>query len=98
MRGRMGEQGRLMPSRKALVAGAAGFIGSHVARHLLAGGWEVIALDDLSGGYVDQVPAQAIFVQGSITDEKLIADLFARHCFDAVYHLAAYAAEGLSHF
>jgi UDP-glucose 4-epimerase len=98
MRGRMVEHGRLMPSRKALVTGAAGFIGSHVARHLLAGGWEIVALDDLSGGYVDQVPAGAEFVRGSINDEKLVADLFARHRFDAVYHLAAYAAEGLSHF
>jgi UDP-glucose 4-epimerase len=55
-------------------------------------------LDDLSGGFKENVPAQAAFVKGSITDANLIADLFERYAFDYVYHLAAYAAEGLSHF
>lgn len=83
---------------KALVTGAAGFIGSHVTRHLLAQGHEVTALDDLSGGFRDQVPAGAEFIEGSVTDAKLINDLFARKRFDYVFHLGAYAAEGLSHF
>jgi UDP-glucose 4-epimerase len=83
---------------KSLVTGGAGFIGSHVARHGLALGQEVVVLDDLSGGFRDQVPAGALFVQGSITDCELIQRLFAEHKFDYVYHLAAYAAEGLSHF
>jgi UDP-glucose 4-epimerase len=85
-------------NRTALVTGAAGFIGSHVCRHLLDAGFEVVGLDDLSGGYKDYVPAGAKFVEGSITDTKLIAELFGKYKFDAVYHLAAYAAEGLSHF
>jgi len=83
---------------KALVTGGAGFIGSHVARHVLARGTDVVVLDDLSGGYPDNVPAGAQLVQGSITDPALLRDLFERHRFDHVYHLAAYAAEGLSHF
>lgn len=83
---------------KSLVTGAAGFIGSHVARHCLALGHEVIALDDLSGGFPDQVPAGAVLVEGSVTDHGLLDRLFAEHRFDYVYHLAAYAAEGLSHF
>jgi UDP-glucose 4-epimerase len=83
---------------KSLVTGGAGFIGSHVAQHCLAAGQEVVVLDDLSGGFRDQVPAGAEFVAGSITDYALIQDLFAEHKFDYVYHLAAYAAEGLSHF
>jgi UDP-glucose 4-epimerase len=37
-------------------------------------------------------------VEGSVLDHVLIDQLFASHGFDAVYHLAAYAAEGLSHF
>ena len=82
----------------SLVTGGAGFIGSHVARHCLAMGHQVIVLDDLSGGFEDQVPEGARFVKGSITDQQLIARLFAEHQFDYVYHLAAYAAEGLSHF
>jgi UDP-glucose 4-epimerase len=81
-----------------LVTGAAGFIGSHVCRHLMSDGFNVVGLDDLSGGFADQVPRGVHFVQGSITDEKFVFDLFARRRFAAVYHLAAYAAEGLSHF
>lgn len=83
---------------KSLVTGGAGFIGSHVARHCLEMGHEVVVLDDLSGGFRDQVPAGAQFVEGSVADEALVAALFAGHRFDYVYHLAAYAAEGLSHF
>lgn len=83
---------------KALVTGAAGFIGSHVARWALHEGLEVVALDDLSGGFVDNVPPQARFVQGSVTDVALLQALFQAEKFDYVYHLAAYAAEGLSHF
>jgi UDP-glucose 4-epimerase len=80
------------------VTGAAGFIGSHVAADLLALGFEVVALDDLSGGFCENVPSGARFVQGSITDRPLLSSLFDEAGFDYVYHLAAYAAEGLSHF
>lgn len=83
---------------KSLVTGGAGFIGSHVARHCLAQGQEVVVLDDLSGGFRDHVPTGARFVQGSVADPQLVQRLFAEHQFDYIYHLAAYAAEGLSHF
>jgi UDP-glucose 4-epimerase len=87
-----------MKRMTSLVTGGAGFIGSHVADHLLALGHDVVVLDDLSGGFRDNVPAEAAFVEGSILDHELIDRLFKRHAFDYVYHLAAYAAEGLSHF
>lgn len=83
---------------KSLITGGAGFIGSHVARHCLELGHEIVVLDDLSGGYLDQVPKQATFVQGSVADHELVKRIFTDHRFDYVYHLAAYAAEGLSHF
>ncbi len=83
---------------RSLVTGGAGFIGSHIARHCLALGHEVIVLDDLSGGFRDQVPEGAQFVEGSLVNQDLLRILFSEHCFDYVYHLAAYAAEGLSHF
>jgi len=82
----------------SLVTGGAGFMGSHVADHLLAKGHDVVVVDDLSGGFRENVPANATFVQGSVTDHHFIDKLFERHSFDYVYHLAAYAAEGLSHF
>lgn len=83
---------------RALVTGAAGFIGSHVARHLINIGMEVVALDDLSGGFLDNVPSGARWVKMSVTDYTGLAVLYATERFDYVYHLAAYAAEGLSHF
>jgi UDP-glucose 4-epimerase len=55
-------------------------------------------LDDLSGGFQENVPSQATFIQGSINDVELVNKLFANHRFEYVFHLAAYAAEGLSHF
>ena len=81
-----------------LVTGGAGFIGSHVVRHCLGMGHEVVVLDDLSGGFEDHIPEGAIFVKGSVYDEVLVEDLFKQYKFTYVYHLAAYAAEGLSHF
>jgi UDP-glucose 4-epimerase len=83
---------------KCLVTGGAGFMGAHVARTLLERGHDVVVLDDLSGGFPDNIPPEAKFVQGSIVDDTLISRLFADERFDYVYHLAAYAAEGLSHF
>ena len=82
----------------SLLTGGAGFIGAHVCRELLNLGHKVVVLDDLSGGFRENVPGQALFVQGSITDHELLEQLFNKHKFDYVYHLAAYAAEGLSHF
>ena len=81
-----------------LVTGAAGFIGSHVATHLLQQGHQVVGLDDLSGGFRDHVPAGVKLIEGSITDTVLVGKIFAEYKFDYVFHLAAYAAEGLSHF
>ena len=81
-----------------LVTGGAGFIGSHIAEGLVERGHDVVVLDDLSGGFIDNVPARARFVHGSINDVELVDDLFKQQHFDYVYHLAAYAAEGLSHF
>ena len=83
---------------KVLVTGGAGFIGAHVARHLLEAGHDVVVLDDLSGGYEENVPEGATFALGSVADAELVDELFRSNEFSHVFHLAAYAAEGLSHF
>lgn len=83
---------------KSLVTGGAGFIGAHLVKELCDMGHEVVVLDDLSGGFRDNVDTRATFVEGSITDNSLVERLFENHKFEYVYHLAAYAAEGLSHF
>ena len=81
-----------------LVTGGAGFLGSHLTTTLAERGHRVIVLDDLSGGFQENVDPRAEFVLGSITDEKLIKEIFSGDSIDYVFHLAAYAAEGLSHF
>jgi len=81
-----------------LVTGGAGFIGSHVTDELIDRGYEVTVLDDLSGGFHENINPVANFVHGSINNYELINQIFSQKKFEYVYHLAAYAAEGLSHF
>lgn len=84
---------------KILITGIAGLLGSHLHRHFLQKGYTVIGIDDLSGGYREFLSKNLdlIFYQRKIGKE-LISDIFERHKPDVVYHLAAYAAEGLSPF
>jgi UDP-glucose 4-epimerase len=96
----------LLPSKgkRVLVTGAAGFIGSHVASYCAEElGMEVIGVDDMSGGFDYNIQrgtgSGMTFVRGDLQNETFVKELFAAHGpFETVYHLAAYAAEGLSHF
>ena len=81
-----------------LITGGAGFIGSHLADEVIKNGEEVVILDDLSGGFKDNVNPKATFIEGSVLDGRLVKEIFRKHRIDYVFHLAAYAAEGLSHF
>lgn len=81
-----------------LVTGGAGFIGSHVVDELISFGENVIVLDDLSGGFKENVNDRAVFIEGDICDYELIKKIFNENRIEYVFHLAAYAAEGLSHF
>lgn len=92
------EEYRVAKGKTVLVTGAAGFVGSHVAQHCRDLGMTVVALDDLSGGFKANLPDGVNFVKGDIKDAMLLERLFKEYKFDYVYHLAAYAAEGLSHF
>lgn len=82
---------------KILITGIAGFVGSHVADSCLSMGMDVYGIDDLSGGFEENVPAGVTFLPGSASVQARYLRK-AGHRFDAIYHLAAYAAEGLSHF
>jgi UDP-glucose 4-epimerase len=91
----------------SLVTGGAGFIGSHVVKHLLSMGHKAIVLDNLSGGRIANLPPRTwdaqhnpdcTLVEGSILDLDLIDEIFEEYQFDFVFHLAAYAAENLSHW
>ena len=85
---------RITPGRgrRALVTGGAGFIGSHLSELLLADGWEVFALDDLSTSSVDNV-AHLVgrwdyhLVVDSVLSPSVVNELV--HKCDVVYHLAA---------
>ncbi len=89
-----------MPTRprKAAVTGVAGFIGSHVADWLLEAGLEVCGIDDLSGGYEENVPAGCAFEAIDVRDEAAVDRWLAAAGADIVYHLAADATEGRSQF
>jgi UDP-glucose 4-epimerase len=83
---------------RCVVTGGAGFMGAHLVTALLDRGHDVVALDDLSGGFTENVDKRARFVEASVTDVDGVDRLFAQERFEHVFHLAAYAAEGLSHF
>lgn len=71
-----------------LVTGAAGYIGSHAVLALADAGREVVAVDDLSAGLRDLVPAAVPFVQADIADRARIASVLKEYRVDAVLHFA----------
>jgi UDP-glucose 4-epimerase len=83
---------------KLLVTGGAGYIGSIVVQQLLAGGHEVVVLDDLSRGHRQAVPHQARLVEASLLDEAATRQAL-KEGFDGVMHFAALAlvAESVAH-
>jgi len=76
-------------TKKALVTGGAGFIGSHVAEAYLERGWSVTVVDNLSSGKIENVPAGAEFVEIDVRDERLHEVFELRGGFDVVNHHAA---------
>ncbi|MGX6601651.1 UDP-glucose 4-epimerase GalE [Micromonosporaceae bacterium Da 78-11] len=72
-----------------LVVGGAGYIGSHVVRHLLAEGRAVVVLDDLSTGVESRIPPGVPLVVAADTDRDALARVFAEHRITGVAYLAA---------
>ncbi len=77
-----------------LVTGGAGFIGSHLVEELLKEEREVVVVDDLSTGKLENLPESEnlTFIKGSITDREFLKNLFNSYRFDTVFHLAAVAS------
>ena len=81
-----------------LITGNAGLIGSNLADHILTNtDDEVYGIDDLSGGYAENVHPNTKFYHMNLNSDEL-SDVFSEIKPDYVFHLAAYAAEGLSPF
>ena len=81
-----------------LITGAAGLLGANFSRHLVDNGYDVIGIDDLSGGFQDSVDPRVNFYPINLLDAAAVGQIFSAHKPDYVYHFAAYAAEGLSPF
>lgn len=84
---------------KVLITGVAGLLGSRLADWIIENikDIQVIGIDDLSGGYIENVNENVKFYQIDCKSDEL-KTIFQKHKPDYVYHLAAYAAEGLSPF
>ena len=86
---------------KVLITGVAGLLGSRLADWIIENkkSVEVFGIDDLSGGDVKNIhPKVKFFKNNLVTDTEKLSKIFKNENFDYVFHLAAYAAEGLSPF
>jgi UDP-glucose 4-epimerase len=85
-----------MEITRVLITGVAGFLGSHLADRFLAEGHFVVGVDNLIGGYAENVPTKVNFHQLDLSDLESIKPIFAD--IDLVVHSACTAYEGLSVF
>lgn len=77
-----------MTTGAVLVTGGAGYIGSHAVRQLIAAGYRVVVLDNLSTGFRRAVAREASFVEGNAGDAPLVGRLIEEHGVGAVVHFA----------
>lgn len=83
---------------KILITGAAGFMGSHLVESLIKEGLEVHGVDDLSGGYIENVSEKCFFKKLDLRDKEKTYQYINEIKPEIIYHLAATAREGASHF
>lgn len=84
-----------MDNKKILVTGGAGYIGSHIVKHLLKSGYRVLVIDNLSAGFSDAIDlikskyGDIDFLQLDLADKEKVNEVFKKNQIDAVIHLAA---------
>jgi UDP-glucose 4-epimerase len=84
---------------KVLITGVAGLLGSRLASWIIENtDYEVIGIDDLSGGYTENIHNKVKFYKFNLSDLESLKGVFEKEKITIVYHFAAYAAEGLSPF
>jgi|TARA_B100002019_G_scaffold286072_1_gene295968 UDP-glucose 4-epimerase len=84
---------------RILITGVAGLLGSRLADYLIENTeHELFGIDDLSGGYIDNIPKEVKFYKFDLSEDGKVEKVFDTIKPDIVYHFAAYAAEGLSPF
>lgn len=82
-----------------VITGIAGLLGSRLADWLLENiECNIIGIDDLSGGYIENVDSRIKFYQINLSSDDKLKNIFEKHKPTYVFHFAAYAAEGLSPF
>lgn len=90
----------MIEPKTVLITGVAGMMGGRLADWILENHPEVkvIGIDDLSGGFSENIDSRVIFYYVDLVDAKKVDKIFAQHRPDVVFHFAAYAAECLSPF
>ena len=92
------DRGNRVPARRVLVTGVAGFMGSHEARALLGDGYQVHGVDDLSGGFMANVPKGCGFTRLELRNRRAVERYMNRVRPEIIFHDAAFATEGGSQF
>ena len=85
-----------MSSKTVLITGVAGLLGANFSRYLLRQGYNVVGIDNLSGGYRENLDEDVTFYDIDLIDAEAVNHIFEKEKPEFVYHFAAYAAEGLS--
>jgi UDP-glucose 4-epimerase len=75
--------------KNILITGGAGMIGSNLSSELVNLGYNVIVLDDFSSGLDINIPSTVTLIRGSVTDDLLLTDIFAKYKISYIFHLAA---------
>ncbi|KRN31213.1 UDP-glucose 4-epimerase GalE [Weissella halotolerans] len=78
-------------NKNILVAGGAGYIGSHMVQKLLDENYKVTVIDNLSTGHKEAINPEAIFYQGDTRDKQFLDSVFAKENINTVIHMDAFS-------